>query len=72
MYGMVSQAVKAKKLLQDDYFEVAGQLYRISRVKKSKTTNEVKIQAYPVSIFPSRSVTLFVERSVVFVIYNQI
>jgi hypothetical protein len=72
MDKMKEQAVKAKKLLQDDYILVAGQLYRIARVKKSKDTNEVKIQAYPVSMLPSRSITLFVERSVMFIIYNQI
>lgn len=64
----MTQIVLAKKLMQDDRFRMAGQLYRISDVAFNDYGDRI-IWAYPVDR-QSHCLTLIVGRSARFKIYN--
>lgn len=66
---MKSTQVKVIDLMADDYFKLAGQIYRIVRVVKNAFGDRV-IEFYPVA-GKSRHSTLIMPKKAYFKIYNQ-
>lgn len=67
---MKQSSVIASALMQDDHFEMAGEMYRVDSVRKDGFENRV-ISAYPVDGDPIVRIEITLDPDTPFKIYNQ-
>lgn len=67
---MKQSSVTASALMQDDHFEMAGEMYRVDAVRKDSFDNRT-IVAFPVNGDPILRIEVTVAYDTPFKIYNQ-
>lgn len=67
---MKSKLVLATDLMEDDYFRLSSQTYRIADVNYDAYTRRMRIQAYNVNDIES-TIQIAVPKHAMFKIYNQ-